>query len=725
MLRRALPLLVLVALLLSPGASAWSQYRGTAARTSADLLPDGPLDVAARFDLLDQGAFHGLDGSPAVLTPLGVVGFAADGARCRALAFPDASPPARVLFEVEDCAGYIGFGRSLQAYDAARERLLLCIAGPGDSPVLRAHDLRTGEVAWSLAPAALGLTPEGASARWLCQGGALDPATSMLFLVFISFPFDDAGVYSSYHRIAAVDLETGGLRWASSVPAEGVAPLLPTSVEDFLPRGVTLTSTGVVVVGRTSMNAGRWEATLAFFDRDGGYHGSLRAERGSPLSPSASIASRTRAGAFFPVAHGPVAATHLGGDVVVVNPEIGSVVARAPVRAFDTSSEYAFWPTGAWMDDVILVLLPHAVSALDATTLETLWSWSEGADFLVREVVTSATGEAHLVVGREGDRESLLVTLEGTTGDVLAKLPIPLPPEPGIDNVWPINVLPVPDRGILVFDESGRAILAGPGNASRAPRIAPSTAYPPAGGRVEIPLAAGDGLVRYVVAWGDGAIEDVEPGATAGHAYPRAGRQTLRVTAVFTDGLTATSVASIDVGATPPPELTALQKAFAPENENFTFGILGIAITVLGAAVTIGRARARFARLERELAAVEEIRLLSTSDPRAAVLALKAYRERLPADLARGRIDDSQYHVLDLRSARLLKVLRTRMVAPYDGRLSARYHRQLDAAFEDAILQPAEADALVAALEAEEAMGPDDRAAMRGLLADFTTTLSR
>jgi hypothetical protein len=120
----------------------------------------------------------------------------------------------------------------------------------------------------------------------------------------------------------------------------------------------------------------------------------------------------------------------------------------------------------------------------------------------------------------------------------------------------------------------------------------------------------------------------------------------------------------VDVGGTPPPKLNALQVALSPDYQNVTFGVLGVAVTIVGGAITIGRTRSRISRLQRQLDAIEEIRMLSIERPRGAARALRDRHDRLPRELAQHHIDEAQRAILEAQTLKLLRTLRIRLLPP-------------------------------------------------------------
>lgn len=708
---------LLLLLFFAGSAEAWSQVGGSAARDEPAILPGGPLDVLA-FDTLDASpaSFWG----PAFLpTPEGLVAFLRneESGDCELALFPSAMSRERAAHDVETCSS-----PGLVAYDEATNAAFLCHGTTAASPVLEARDVATGEAIWTIASGeAFDLLPDETNAY--CFSAALDPTSREVIAPIMTC----CSIRSAY--LVSIDVDSGKILWTTSIPtgpAAGPIPALPApqSMEAFESyHGVTLTTTGVVLSGYFSCGGVCEEGVIAWTDREGTFLGKERAASSEPLELGpGSYQSRTRGVSQYAVAQGPIAAAVIGDEIVLINPELETPVARAPIEAISPNTFATFIQKGHWHADTIVATLGTSLTAFDSSSLDQQWSWSQGLEFMMVDSIQAQSGDILAFLYRASDATTYLATIESGSGRTrsLLQLPIHVPDEErfGYDG----HMTPVPGEGLLVADEVGQRVLVGSAPEAERPRVTIEPLYPIPGEEITLRAEGGGADVeRYLVSWAGGDAVAIAPGESARHVFTDRADREVRVTAVRADGLSRTSLVTVHVGGTPPPRLTALQKAFSPEYQNWTFFLLGLAVTILGVGFTVGRQRRRFNKLERELAAVEEIRMLSVQDPRAAVLALKSYRDRLPGDLARRRIDDSQYQVLDIRSARLLKVLRTRMFSPFDARLSTRYHRLIDAAFEDAILQPSERDALIAALDTEEALHAGERERIAEILTDFTS----
>ena len=95
---------------------------------------------------------------------------------------------------------------------------------------------------------------------------------------------------------------------------------------------------------------------------------------------------------------------------------------------------------------------------------------------------------------------------------------------------------------------------------------------------------------------------------------------------------------------------------------------------------------------------------------------LKCHRAHLVDEHTRRRIDDAQFQLLDHKTVRIMRATRYRLLGPALNGLSPHVRRLLDTALEDGQVTSGEMGALVAALEEESGLTPDERERARALL---------
>ena len=93
--------------------------------------------------------------------------------------------------------------------------------------------------------------------------------------------------------------------------------------------------------------------------------------------------------------------------------------------------------------------------------------------------------------------------------------------------------------------------------------------------------------------------------------------------------------------------------------------------------------RRRRSVLDEELRRLEALRDVAARDPATGSRELCLFRTRIRRDLAEGRLDDSQFSLLDDRLGNVLRGARKRMLAPFVARASIELRHLLDAALDD------------------------------------------
>ncbi|MGQ0535156.1 MAG: hypothetical protein ACT4PT_03690 [Methanobacteriota archaeon] len=697
-------LVVAVAVALAVPTQAWEQLGGGPGRSGVAGAPPGPLDVVEAKPLLGGG--ERIDGivphAPGFVEADGVlVGIAYEASdHCEIVRITPAGDTSRV--PVDGC----GRGATAVAYDAASGNAYACLlAFEPDEAVLLAFGPATGEPRWQILAAALGFDT-GELQTWQCTGAALDAPRRELVVAF----FDTFNA-NWRNRIGSFSADTGDVRWTTNVLA-GAFPVIPRELRgagdrDFATLAVRLAPNGIVVTGSMLAPTPQWGAV--WLDRGGNSTGAAFAALDpQPSAIRSGSDPQSIGGSDYAAVEGSLAAVTVGRRLLLVDPDTNEPFASKPLETLE---------------------------ALDA-----VWSWREAEIWTVSDVVIVPPGDAYVLVGspRSEPPEAALVRLDLGTGLVQQRLPLPVeatvgsgsprclgsvdPREGGGCSRWDARITPLPgDAGFLVWDSGGESVLVAAAPAERRATVELATSYPAPGAPLAIRPAAPPGLVaeRFDVQWGDGPLETLDAGSEATHRYAAAGARLLRVTALYDDGTTGTAEEIVQVGGTPPaapPELTRLQKALAPENQDRTFFLLGLVLTAIGALVGLGRYFRRRGKLARNLAALERIRDRGRSDPSGALRDLSRFRAGLRSALASGTLDEGQYSAIRAEADRLLRFLLERRVAPYSERLTPAFRRLLSIVLDDGRLDPAESRELLDALEREERLAPEERNALARLL---------
>lgn len=707
---------------LAQGAGVWSQLGGDMGHANVATLSDQPLDVVATFridpapeEYLMPGIFltpHG---------PTGMVGVPVDAATqvCQLFRIADVDTGRVERFGATvSCQA----GARTLAYDAAHDAIILELDGAATDPMLQSWGALTGEVLWAVGPQAVA-EPSGVfdSYDWYLSAFAMDEQAGE---VYVGFTQEGTG----RHFLEAVSITDGVRRWSTTTPAALFAEL-PTGstagsgqAANFELAGIAATTDGLVVngllarvltPGLSAVPVERPVAAptysvpaLAWFDRDGKAVGGAAPKMEASDDPST----------FQSIAYGaPVALDSLGvalldDRILVVDP-----VNARPQEIAVTEIVTGARPAAAWSREALVVPLISTALVFPGgdTSAPRPWPGFEGST--IRRLLIAPPADAYAIVTRLTKDGSVadLVRIDLASARTIDRLPLPFPPA-DVDSG--MNFLPLGDGRLLVVSAEGAAILLAPAAEGLRPQISIENAFPAAGEEFGLVATVAGEARALRVAWGDGVLDRAESGARLVHSYDQSGRRVVRISAQYPDNRTGTAEAIVFVGGTPPEELNAIQTAFDDENQNLTFGILGLVATGVGGLIAVGARVRRRSRLQADLEALERIRERGKTDAGAAVRDLGTFRARIKADLAAGAMDDAQYTTLSHEAVRLLAWLRLRLLGAVQTKLSPDFRHALETALEDGTVTAEEAQALRTSLSAVTALTPAERAKLSALI---------
>lgn len=507
------------------------------------------------------------------------------------------------------------------------------------------------------------------------------------------------------------------------------------------------------------------ESAVAWFDLAGNRRGVLVAKddagantRRSCVDPARAPIERIRSGSTAATASGNEAILHLGQCLYKLRATEPEPVGKTAIASLEQRDpgELGYAP-GAWTPDGVIVPSRKSIAAFHPVDLSPLWSWTlqdPGRD--PEAVVGSRDGTAWVLatsaaqrVPAEDPQAAVLYRLDTTraaedkSARLQQKLYLPLrvfrtyeegvaltgePVRAGSTTVQYISffnrgpdITPLASGDLVLTDMAGRLVYLGVCSEVARPSISISDTFPRPGIATRLTIEAPPGAGgNYTIIWGDGEAQSLSAAAgrkiAASHVFNAPGTHTVVVTAHYADGTTGTAEALVEVGGAPPALLTPLQRAFAPQNQEWTFFFLGLAITFLGALFTILRRRHRRSRIERELRRLDQIRDEASKDIAASLKSLDFFRESLRDKLARGRLDDAQFGAIQLAALQLQRALRHRLFAPFEGRMSPSFQRHLDAALEDGVVNHQEAERLLDQLGRERRLATAEKRRLGALI---------
>lgn len=712
---------VLLALFLVPTVGAWNQSGGNPERTGVGTTPDGTLDVIAsfRFAKDDENTF-GYYAPFVVETPHGLYSLVAKNdtasrlttATCTWIRITDAASGQYERSPAFDCTRQ----GQLVGYDSTHDNLFACIEGSSETASLVAYNARTLGLAWR-APAPAIPPKTGAGSGWTCGGFAINEKAGHGVIVWSDC------CPSTGNAITAHSLSDGAVTWTTSIstslfaPTFGLAKPLQRDGTAGLTH-ITETTTGYVVSGYTS----GFGATVAWITKDGEVQGGVAESTPNferAFDPFAITATTLGSFASRAAANGNEAALVFATKTIFAVDPNATTGGRYPHNPVDTTRYAQASPV--WLGATFVAPSYSGLVGYDAGGFIRKWEWGGMPGASLRDVIATEEGDLYAVTASQStaNLQETLVRLDILTGYERQRIPLPAASLSSFD----ARIIPLSDKsGLLVVHDTGAVAVLGRSDQTKRPLIETSDDYPPLDSPMTLTIAPQDGSqdLNYVVAWGDNTVDQLGSDFQGTHRFVDARPSLIRVTAVYPDGTTATTERLIHVGEPRPSELTAIQRAFAPENQNLTFFLVSIAVTGGGALVAVGLRRRRRMRLERELSKLETLCRKFAADPHAGIPALEHERRAWRLQLSRGRLDDAQFSVLDGRAARAIRAWRYRVLGPVTNKLSPHFRQLLDAALDDARVSQEEADLLLAALPEEAGLSSADAERVRALLLDWT-----
>lgn len=663
-----------------------------------------------------------------------LVGFAREsGPRCGFVTFaaPDWSPTAR---PVEACDGAISIGTAAVAGDL----VIGCTSGtPAERPVAFAVDAATGNLAWTLTPQEAG----GVAGTWGCGRAArIGPDLVLPMWGRTNVPIAlGADGEEALNRVVRLDALTGEVVWSRQVSAAAiVADAFGVSGYDDLIEAPHLQLVAAAAVGEgfvLTATLGE-ERVLIQIAGNGEFRGSIRQSASPYGRPGASFSQTvvdTRAteaaideawgaapGNIFAASDGAAAYMAWGSEFFVADP-------FAPRPLASLALEEALGPAHPFRGPTIsttaiIVPMTYGVAAVDPATMTLLWARTLPQVFLGGVWDVAVAGDGNILVVADDTRSRLqLLVLAPDNGRTIGQLRLPIGPSERFF-VDKVHVDPLPGgAGALVWDREGAAVLLQPRAGSGIDVLAQQE-YPAIGEPLKITsLPPQTGFAGQVV-WGDGAVSILPADTfTATHAFREAGEHTIRWTWLDPDlGTTWTGATTVDVGGAPPPRLNFLQRAFAPENQDLTWGIIGLVVAFFGGIGAYAVRRWQRHGIGKDLRQLEGLRLQSGGDPIGAMHGLRTYSRSLRQRAAAGKLESAEFIPLSHEAQALSHAVRQRVLSTFEGRIGGRLRHVVEAALADGVLTTDERVGIAAGLGREKGLSQAERGAFHRLLSEWS-----
>ncbi len=242
--------------------------------------------------------------------------------------------------------------------------------------------------------------------------------------------------------------------------------------------------------------------------------------------------------------------------------------------------------------------------------------------------------------------------------------------------------------------------------------------YPPEGEPVTLevpepePGAFGP-ATRYMMDWGDGTVTGWQEDPVFTHTYNETGDVTARVIAGNDANQTSSSFVTVHVGQEAPTEPNWISERFEPDNQDMTFGILGLLVAATGGAIGVTQRYRKRSRLQDELDALERGFEETRDRPGTCEALLETRQARARSLVLDGVLDEQQAALVDARAEELKRQLRTRSLQQEFGFLPYALVQKAQEMLEDGRVTALEREAFLRAVEEDTLLTSDQKATVR------------
>ncbi|MHB8605646.1 MAG: outer membrane protein assembly factor BamB family protein [Thermoplasmatota archaeon] len=329
---------------------------------------------------------------------------------------------------------------------------------------------------------------------------------------------------------------------------------------------------------------------------------------------------------------------------------------------------------------------------------------------------------AERAYGGNLSREGVLYALDFQDGRVLWRHELPSLTKDGYTSTR--QMFSVSDHLLAVGGIDGTLTLFGTTAACLVASVDAASLYPEPGKPFTVDLSKtapgiGGPANAYRVDWGDGGSAGWQPSAKLTHTYATAGDAVAHFVVRNAANQTASQMVTFHVGASPPQQLTALQVAFAPENQNLTFFVIGVVLTAVGALFGLLRLRHRRSRLAREIKAVDDVYARTRDNPTECEAALAHRKARAHELLFEGKLEDGHVGILENHIDQLARTVR---LSQLDGRFDFLPHgmvKTLQKMLADGEISAWEYHHFISVLDADVTLTPMQKSQVRALIEEW------
>lgn len=271
-------------------------------------------------------------------------------------------------------------------------------------------------------------------------------------------------------------------------------------------------------------------------------------------------------------------------------------------------------------------------------------------------------------------------------------------------------------KGFMVWGAPDGAVhVIGKTAASPEPVAEVSTRYPEPGDAVTVELSASQAgalgpVTAYGADWGDGSPLDEQIDPVLSHTFEEPGDVTARFVVVNDADQEASTFVTFQVGE---PEPNWISQRFAPENQDLTFGVLGLLVAFTGGAIGVGRRYRKRSLLQDELEAMEHGVEELQDRPSECEAFLDTRKARARSLAIDGKLEEQQVTVLESRAEELRGSLRLEALQEEFAFLPHGLVTKARQMVTDGDVSALEREAFLAALEEDEMLTEAQRATVR------------